>query len=136
VRADEIYSVFADPFDTPTFAPGGGSNLLSHNIKYYPEIITSTNPQTEGWRLFPKRQYTCEARYVIFPPAIAVQNFTWETIYAGNPQYQVVAADINSLFPDFMHEEIVIRAVAEYNRSSPDYQQAQIEAGKVASGQM
>jgi hypothetical protein len=106
--------------------------------RYMPVYHLETNKLGQlGIKIYPNLKYALRIDYVKFPSAIKIKSTTWEsTLYAGNPQFISQLTDVNSEFPEFLHNEIVKRAVALFALENPDTQQFQAETAKVNSGQI
>jgi hypothetical protein len=90
-----------------------------------------------GFRVYPNRKYTLRLDYVKFPSSIKVKSPQWEIdLYGTNPQFVLQLNDVNSEFPEFLHNELIKRAVALFALENPDLQQFQIETAKINSGQI
>lgn len=134
-RQNEIASLNQDYFNRPRFEK---NNVLDQNLKYYNEIGNVNSTNDPGFVIIPQKRYRYQLKYLVMPRLIQIANASFEApfIAANNPQVPVVATDVNCQFPENWHYEIVQRAFAEFTKSSPDYQQYQVEAAKVQSGQM
>jgi hypothetical protein len=116
VREVELSQVLRNPFNRPAW---GDFNRLH---PYAPISCFETASQQGGWRLYPQQQYSVLLRYLISPPDIRPANQAWELAdYAQSPSFVSTPTDVNTLFPERWHGEIVSRAVRLYSRSVPDY---------------
>jgi hypothetical protein len=135
VTSDQISMLYRDAFAEPRYNDVVSGARTNNRVYAY----RTKSGNTDGYRLLPQRTYTLVIEYLDNPTNIAVSNaagslFAYEQAYAGNPRFVNTPADINSRFLDKFHEELVNRAVMEYTRSVPDYNQLQVETQRVVSG--
>lgn len=131
IRDGEEAAIEWDPFDKPRWGTGKGG-LVTYNPKY--AFYTQGIPPTLGFLIKPARRYLVTLKYVVLPQQIRIRNNALDNVLVGNPQFVSNPIDVNCEFPDFVHNEIVRRAVTLFNLSTPDYTQYQAEQQRIASG--
>jgi hypothetical protein len=131
-RDNEIFPALGDPFTRPKFGNSLGG-ILTHNV--LATYATKGPMGIPGYQLYPKQKLLVSVKYTVRFADIQIQNNAIDNQLIGNPQFILSPVDVNCEFPEFTHNEIVRRAVALYALSVPDYDQAQAEAAKVASGE-
>lgn len=131
VRDVELAQVLRNAFARPVW---GDSTRI---YPYAPIHTFETASGVPGWRIYPKRQYDVDLRYLTMPPEIYIKNTTFETAnYSGALNFVSVLTDSDSKFPERWHEEIVTRGIRLFEKSLPDYNAEAAEARDIAKNQL